>query len=97
MCANLAATSLIGKEAPERGRGAVLGMWSFCGALGILIVAQVGGYLFDNVTKVGPFLFVASANIALLFWALILMASLVLPASIFPGQRTMKGTRWPPS
>ncbi|MBT77412.1 MAG: MFS transporter, partial [Chromatiales bacterium] len=44
MFANLSATSLIGKEAPERGRGAVLGMWSWCGALGILIVAQVGGY-----------------------------------------------------
>ncbi|MDH3739475.1 MAG: MFS transporter, partial [Alphaproteobacteria bacterium] len=72
--ANLSATSLIGKEAPERGRGAVLGMWSWCGALGILIVALVGGYLFDNVSQVGPFLFVCSANVALLIWALIIVA-----------------------
>lgn len=72
--ANLSATSLIGKEAPERGRGAVLGMWSWCGALGILIVALVGGYLFDNVSQVGPFLFVCSANLALLIWALMLIA-----------------------
>lgn len=72
--ANLSATSLIGKEAPERGRGAVLGMWSWCGALGILIVALVGGYLFDNVSRVGPFMFVASANVALLIWAAILVA-----------------------
>ena len=42
MFANLSATSLIGKEAPERGRGAVLGMWSWCGAFGILVVALVG-------------------------------------------------------
>jgi len=73
MTANLAATSLIGKEAPERGRGAVLGMWSFCGALGILTVALVGGHLFDNVSQVGPFLFVASANIALLLWSIYLI------------------------
>lgn len=71
--ANLSATSLIGKEAPERGRGAVLGMWSWCGALGILTVAIVGGYLFDNVSRVGPFLFVGSANVALLIWALVLI------------------------
>lgn len=73
MTANLAATSLIGKEAPERGRGAVLGMWSFCGALGILTVALVGGYLFDNVSQVGPFMFVAGANIALLLWSVYLI------------------------
>ncbi len=73
MTANLAATSMIGKEAPERGRGAVLGMWSFCGALGILTVAIVGGYLFDNVSQVGPFMFVAAANILLLFWSVFLI------------------------
>lgn len=72
--ANLSATSLIGKEAPERGRGAVLGMWSWFGALGILTVALVGGYLFDNVSKVGPFLFVGAANVALLIWALMIIA-----------------------
>ncbi len=74
MFANLSATSLIGKEAPERGRGAVLGMWSWCGAFGILVVAFVGGYLFDNVSQVGPFIFVAFANVALLIWALLLLA-----------------------
>jgi len=73
MTANLAATSLIGKEAPERGRGAVLGMWSFSGAFGILMVALVGGYLFDNVSRVGPFMFVAAANVALLAWTVMLI------------------------
>ncbi|NND37382.1 MAG: MFS transporter [Gammaproteobacteria bacterium] len=71
--ANLSATSLIGKEAPERGRGAVLGMWSWCGALGIITVALVGGYLFDNVSQVGPFMFVGAANLALLVWAVVIV------------------------
>ena len=71
--ANLSATSLIGKEAPERGRGAVLGMWSWFGALGILTVAIVGGFLFDNVSQVGPFMFVGAANVLLLIWALAIL------------------------
>ncbi len=49
-------------------------MWSWCGAFGILVVAFVGGYLFDNVSQVGPFIFVAFANVALLIWALLLLA-----------------------
>ncbi len=73
MTANLSATSLIGKEAPERGRGAVLGTWTWFGALGILTVAIVGGYLFDNVSRVGPFLFMATANLLLLIWSLSLL------------------------
>lgn len=62
MAANISATSLIGKEAPERGRGAVIGVFSFCGAIGIGIVATVGGWLFDNWRPVGPFVFMAGAN-----------------------------------
>lgn len=73
MSANLSATSLIGREAPERGRGAVLGMWSWFGAAGILAIALVGGWLFDNVSKIGPFMFIAAANVALLLWALVLL------------------------
>jgi MFS family permease len=68
--ANLSALSLVGKEAPASGRGAVIGMFSFFGALGILLVAKIGGYLFDNwetvfgldVTSVGPFILVGIAN-----------------------------------
>jgi MFS family permease len=66
MAANISATSLIGKEAPERGRGAVLGMFSLFGAVGIMVVGLVGGWLFDNWKPVGPFLYMAASN-ALLF------------------------------
>lgn len=62
MSSSISATSLIGKEAPDRGRGAVLGVYSFCGALGIMMVAFIGGWLFDNWRPVGPFIFMAAAN-----------------------------------
>ena len=68
--ANLSALSLIGSEAPERGRGAVIGTFSFFGAGGILMVGLVGGWLFDNWQPVGPFLFVAATNILVLFLAI---------------------------
>ena len=62
MAANISATSLIGKEAPDRGRGAVLGVYSLSGAFGIMLVAKVGGWLFDEWKPVGPFLLMAGAN-----------------------------------
>ena len=48
-------------------------MWSWFGAAGILGIALVGGWLFDNVSKIGPFMFIAAANLALLLWALLLL------------------------
>ena len=71
MAANISATSLIGKEAPDRGRGAVLGLYSFSGALGIMLVALVGGWLFDNWKPVGPFLLMATANCVMFTLALV--------------------------
>lgn len=62
MSANISATSLIGKEAPDRGRGAVLGLFSLSGALGIMVVGLIGGWLFDNWKPVGPFLYMAGSN-----------------------------------
>jgi MFS family permease len=66
MAANISAVSLIGKEAPDRSRGAVIGLFSLFGALGILMIAQVGGRLFDNWKPVGPFLFMAAVNVVML-------------------------------
>lgn len=40
----------------------MLGVYSFCGAFGIMTVALVGGWLFDNWKPVGPFVFMAVAN-----------------------------------
>lgn len=71
--ANLSAISLVGKEAPVKGRGAVIGMFSLFGALGILLVAKAGGELFDNVARVGPFILVGVANVVIFVWAVLVL------------------------
>jgi MFS family permease len=71
MGANISATSLIGKEAPERGRGAVLGLFSLFGAIGIGVAGLVGGWLFDNWSPVGPFIYMAASNAVMFALALI--------------------------
>ncbi|MDH4348919.1 MAG: MFS transporter [Gemmatimonadota bacterium] len=71
MSANISATSLIGKEAPDKGRGAVLGLFSLSGAVGIMVVGLVGGWLFDNWKPVGPFLYMAGSNAFMVLAALL--------------------------
>lgn len=74
MGANISATSLIGKESPDRGRGAVLGLFSLFGAIGIMVVGIVGGWLFDNWKPVGPFLYMAASNMLVFLLALLTYA-----------------------
>ena len=62
----LAAQALIGQEAPEDGRGSVVGVFGFFGAIGILIAASLGGYLFDNWMPAGPFVLMGIANFLLM-------------------------------
>jgi MFS family permease len=56
MSAVLAAQSLIGQVAPEKGRGAVIGMFTFCGAIGIFAAELTGGYLFDHWRPSAPYI-----------------------------------------
>ena len=58
----LAAQALIGQEAPKDGRGAVVGVFGFFGAIGILLAASIGGYLFDAWMPAGPFVLMGVAN-----------------------------------
>lgn len=66
----LGAQTIIGKEAPEGVRGSVIGLFNFCGALGILMLTGIGGWLFDYVAPWAPFFLVGILNgvIALLCW-----------------------------
>ena len=66
----LGSQTLIGKEAPEAARGSVIGVFNFCGALGILILTGVGGILFDRIGPWAPFMLVGVLNalVALLAW-----------------------------
>ncbi|MGI9308513.1 MAG: MFS transporter, partial [Gammaproteobacteria bacterium] len=74
IAANLSSLSLVGKEAPVKGRGAVIGMFSLFGAFGILVVAKVGGWLFDEWSSVGPFVLVGIANFVVMLLALLVLA-----------------------
>ena len=71
----LAATVLLGQEAPAKIRGSVFGMQSFCGAVGILILSIAGGRLYDSVGPNAPFYAVAAAN------SLVFLAGLVVRGS----------------
>jgi MFS family permease len=62
------ATTLIGQEAPLIERGAVIGVFNFAGAIGILFSTKIGGVLFDSVDPAAPFLMIGILN-ALLFVA----------------------------
>ena len=73
MCAQLSAIALIGKEAPVRGRGAVIGLFSFFGAVGIMTSGYVGGWLFDNWARYGPFVMVGCGNVVVFTLALLLL------------------------
>jgi len=70
MSANLASLTLIGSVAPEKGRGAVIGMFSLCGALGILAIAKFGGMLSGVYGTIAPFFLIAVANAVVLVLAL---------------------------
>lgn len=72
--ANLSSLTLIGSEAPEKGRGAVIGLFSLCGAIGILLIAKGGGYLSGIYGPIAPFMLVASANVLVLILCLLVLA-----------------------
>ena len=80
--ANLASLTLIGSEAPEKGRGAVIGLFSLCGAIGILLIAKVGGILSGTYGSISPFMLVACANVVVLVLALTVYAVTRKPAAL---------------
>jgi MFS family permease len=75
MSANLATLTLIGSVAPEKGRGAVIGLFSLCGAIGILLIAKGGGILSGLYGGIAPFMLVAAANVVVLVLALLVMSA----------------------
>ncbi|KAL7268090.1 hypothetical protein RUND412_009298 [Rhizina undulata] len=46
----------------RNGRGAVAGVYSFCGGLGILVLTKAGGWAFENLGRGWPFWGLAAAN-----------------------------------
>jgi MFS family permease len=58
----LGAQTTISKEAPDEMRGSIIGAFNFCGAVGILVLTALGGWLFDHVGPWAPFMIVGILN-----------------------------------
>jgi MFS family permease len=69
IAAFMGSTTLIGKEAPKAGRGAVIGAFSVAGALGILVTSGAGGVLFDTVDPRAPFVLLGVMNLLVMLGA----------------------------
>jgi len=71
---------LLATVAPVRVRGAVSGLFGLTGSISVLISTKLGGYLFDNWTETGPFLLVATYNLAVFIFGAISFCSCFLNA-----------------
>ena len=58
----LASTLLLGQEAQAELRGSIFGLQAFCGAMGILVIAIGGGWMFDNIGPWAPFAAMGALN-----------------------------------
>ncbi|MBK7251829.1 MAG: MFS transporter [Gammaproteobacteria bacterium] len=67
----LGATALIGQEAPVAERASVVAMFSFFGAVGILVTSLAGGYLYDHAGPEAPFVMIGFLNLIVLAAALL--------------------------
>ena len=67
----LSGAALIGQEAPREIRGSVIGLFNFCGSVGILTISSVGGFLYDAFMPGAPFLFVGMVNLSICVLAVI--------------------------
>jgi MFS family permease len=65
IAATIAGQTLLGQEAPRDVRGAVFGLAGICASAGILFTNAFGGWLYDSVSKGGPFFLLAGVNFAI--------------------------------
>ena len=63
---------VIAQESPKHIRGAVIGFFNLCGAVGIMVAAILGGRLFDHWREAGPFIVFGGLAALVLVWAAIL-------------------------
>ena len=62
---------LIAQQAPESIRGSAIGVFTFSGAVGILVASLAGGHLFDSWMRSGPFVLFGAAAGFVFIWALV--------------------------
>ena len=61
---------LIAQQTPSKIRGAVIGLFNLSGAIGILVAAKFGGYLFDHWRESGPFILFGLLALVVTLWAI---------------------------
>jgi MFS family permease len=74
IAAIIAGQTLLGQEAPRDVRGAVFGLAGICASAGILFTNGVGGWLYDFVSRGGPFFLLAGVNFSVFLFGLWLSA-----------------------
>jgi MFS family permease len=62
MSVSLSSQTLLGQESPKQTRGAVVGTFTFFGAVGILFVTSVGGRIYDAIDPSAPFVLIGVLN-----------------------------------
>lgn len=65
------ATTLISQEAPRLSRGAVVGAFNMCGAIGIFVASGLGGRLFDSIGPAAPFVLIGFLNAIVMLLAIV--------------------------
>jgi len=65
----LAGTTLVGQEVDPKITGATIGVWSLCGAVGVMFGSLLGGLLFDWWMPGAPFLMMGALNLGVMFAA----------------------------
>jgi len=70
IAAIIAGQTMLGQEAPRDVRGAVFGLAGICASAGILFTNAFGGWLYDAVSKGGPFFLLAGVNFAIFLFGM---------------------------
>lgn len=76
----IASQTMLGQEAPVACRGAVFGLAGICASAGILFTNGVGGWLYDQISKGGPFFLMAGTSFTIMLFGLWLLRRAPVPA-----------------
>ncbi|MGI9289977.1 MAG: MFS transporter [Gammaproteobacteria bacterium] len=66
----LSGAAVVGQEAEQEIRGAVIGLFNFCGSVGTLTIVFVGGFIFDAWMPGAPFIMVGVINLLVMTGAI---------------------------
>ncbi len=77
--ATIAAQVMIQQQAKPALRGSIIGFFGMCGALGIMLMCWVGGYVFDHINPQSPFVLLGFLNLIVFFVAIALKSKIKAP------------------